>query len=193
MKGWLKEKLLLLRLKKKDPDAFGEIYDLYVSKIYRFIYFKVSSVEEAEDLTSEVFLKTWQYVSDGKEIENLNAILYKIARNIVIDFYRDRAKKEILEEELLVKAEVEVKKGELEKLQMNLDLKDIEESLRELKDEYREIIVLRFIEELSISEIALILEKSKGAVRVLIFRALETLKEVLENKESSVAKALKDK
>jgi RNA polymerase sigma-70 factor (ECF subfamily) len=181
MKGWLKEKLLLLRLSKKDPDAFGEIYDLYVSKIYRFIYFKVSSVEEAEDLTSEVFLKTWQYVSDGKEIENLNAMLYKIARNIVIDFYRDRAKKEILEEELLVKAEV--KKDELKKLQINLDLKDIEESLRELKDEYREIIILRFIEELSISEIALILEKSKGAVRVLIFRALETLKEVLERKE----------
>lgn len=181
MKNWLKEKLLLLRLKKKDPEAFGEIYDLYVSKIYRFIYFKVSSIEEAEDLTSEVFLKTWQYVSDGKEIENLNAILYKIARNIVIDFYRDRTKKEVLEEELLVKAAV--KDDELEKLQINLDMKDIEKSLRELKDEYREIIILRFIEELSISEIAEILEKSKGAVRVLIFRALETLKEVLEEKE----------
>jgi len=181
MKNWFKEKMLLLRARKKDPEAFGEIYDLYVSKIYRFIYFKVSSIEEAEDLTSEVFLRTWQYLNEGREIESLNAFLYKIARNIVVDFYREKAKREILKEEFFEKERE--RKDELKGLQISLDLKDIEIGLRELKDEYREVIILRFIEELSINEIAQILEKSKGAVRVLIFRALETLKKVLESRD----------
>ncbi len=178
MKNWLKEKLILLRLKNKDPEAFGEIYDLYVSRIYRFIYFKVSSVEEAEDLTSEVFLKTWQYINEGKEIENLNALLYRVARNAVIDFYRDRAKREIIKEEAA--EQTPVTDQELQKLQISLDFKNIEKSLRGLKDEYREVIILRFVEELSTSEIAKILDKSKGAVRILVYRALNTLKELLE-------------
>ena len=58
------EKLLLIRLQKKDPEAFAQIYDLYVTPIYRFIYFKVSSKQDAEDLTSEVFLKIWQYIAE---------------------------------------------------------------------------------------------------------------------------------
>lgn len=184
MQNWLKEKILLTRLKKKDPDAFSEIYDLYVSKIYRFIYFKVSSVEEAEDLTSEVFLKTWQYINEGKgEIKHIGALLYRIARNIVIDYYRERAQKEKMNDELT--DDLEIASDELRKLNVNLEMENIEKNLRKLKDEYREVIMLRFIEELSISEIAQVLEKSKGAVRVLIFRALETLKEILnqENKK----------
>jgi RNA polymerase sigma-70 factor (ECF subfamily) len=181
MRNWLKEKIIQNQLQKKDPDAFSEIYDLYVSKIYRFIYFKVSSVEEAEDLTSEVFLKTWQYINEGKgEIKHIGALLYRIARNIVIDYYRERAQKEKMNDELT--DDLEIASDEFDKMQISLEMENIEKNLRELKDEYREVIILRFIEELSISEIAQILEKSKGAVRVLIFRSLETLKEILNEK-----------
>src|SRR3989338_5724102 len=89
----IQEKLLLLKVRKKDPDAFGQIYDLYVTSIYRFIYFKVANRADAEDLTSEVFLKIWQYLIDCEdEIDNLRALIYKFARNLVIDFYRERAK-----------------------------------------------------------------------------------------------------
>src|SRR3989344_6220434 len=86
------EKLLLIRLQKKDPEAFAQIYDLYVTPVYRFIYFKVSSKQDAEDITSEVFLKIWQFVTESEdEIENLRALIYRVARNLVIDLYRRKA------------------------------------------------------------------------------------------------------
>ena len=95
----IQDKILLIRLKKRDPEAFARVYDMYVTPIYRFIYFKVSRRQDAEDLTSEVFMKVWKYVATTDEdIENLRALLYRSARNIVIDFYRSNAKREITQD-----------------------------------------------------------------------------------------------
>ena len=91
-KGFLKQRILINQLKAKDTEAFSQFYDSYVSKIYRFIFFKVSSEVEAQDLTSEVFLKTWQYLNSGEEINDLNAWVYRLARNTVIDWYRRQNK-----------------------------------------------------------------------------------------------------
>jgi len=175
------EKLLLLRLKKKDPEAFAQIYDLYVTPIYRFIYFKVATRQDAEDLTSEVFLKVWQYVTETEEkIENLRALLYKSARNLVIDFYRQNAKKGFLQDqEVLLNIEDSHQQSFLSKIETEFEMKNIEDILRLMKDEYREIIILRFIEELSIGEIARILDKSKGSIRVTLHRALKVCRELL--------------
>ena len=89
------EKILLLKIRtRKDSSAYGEIYDKYIEAIYRFVYFKLGNREEAEDVASEVFLKAWQYLTDSnkREIRNIRALLYSIARNAVIDCYRQRAK-----------------------------------------------------------------------------------------------------
>lgn len=180
------EKLLLLRLKKKDPEAFAKVYDLYITPIYRFIYFKVSTHHDAEDLTSEVFLKTWQYITDNDDpIENLKALLYKTARNLVIDFYRQKAQKEFVrEEEILINIEDSRQQNLLAQIETAAQMRNIEVVLRKMKDEYREIIILRFIEELSTKEIAKILDKSKGAVRVLIHRALKVARDLLHEDET---------
>ena len=177
------EKLLLLRLKKKDPDAFAQIYDLYVKPIYRFIYFKVANEHDAEDLTSEVFLKTWQYITETEEnILNLRALLYSLARNIVIDFYRQRAKREIInDEEVLLKIEDTRQQQFLALLETKFEMRAIEGVLIKMKDEYREVLIMRFIDELSISEIATILDKSRGAVRILLHRALKIVRQSLPN------------
>ena len=176
------EKLLLLRLRRKDPEAFAQIYDLYVTPIYRFIYFKVATRQDAEDLTSEVFLKVWQYISETDEIiENLRALLYKIARNLVIDSYRQKAKKGLTQySEVLDNIEDKRQQSLLNQIETEFEMKNIELVLRKMKDEYREVIILRFIEELSISEIAKILDKSKGSVRVLLHRALKVTRELLD-------------
>jgi len=180
-----KEKILLLRLKKKDPDAFAQIYDLYVTPIYRFIYFKVSTHQDAEDLTSEVFLRTWNYiVENDEEIFNLRALLYRTARNLVIDLYRKRARVDLVrEEEVLLNIEDDRQQSLLSEIETRSDMKNIEMFLRKMKDEYREIIILRFIEEFSIDEISKILDKSKGAVRVLIHRALNVLRDLIQKNE----------
>lgn len=182
--GKFKNKITLIKLNLKDEKAFAEVYDLYVEKIYRFIFFKVSNVRDAEDLTSEVFLKAWQYIKEGKNIKSVNAFLYAIARNKVIDHYRKNSKFKT----------VDLENDGIEKIKSNeahpndgLDKKiamdNINKFLNELKMEYKEALLLKYTDDFSIDEIAQILGKTKGNVRVLIHRALEALKEIMNGEE----------
>ncbi len=177
------EKLLLVRLRKKDPEAFAQIYDKYVEPLYRYIYFKVASQQDAEDLTSEVFIKMYNYIAEQQNrVNNLRALLYQIARNLVIDFYRKKAKADVVrEEEVLLNIKDDRQQSFFKTVEIASEIEQVENSLRKIKDEYREIIILKYIEELSIKEIADILNKSQGAVRVLIHRALKVARDVLQN------------
>lgn len=182
--GGLNDKILYLQLQDKDKEAFIKAYDLYLDSIYRFIFFKVGNKEEAEDLTSAVFLKAWDYIQTNKlkEFKTLKALLYKIARNTVIDHYRkNNQKQEIGLDDIDVADErINLSKA----LDLKNDYQLIEKKLSELKDEYREVIIFRYINELSISEIAKILDKSQGNVRVLIFRAMNALKNISSPEEN---------
>jgi len=181
-----KEKILFSRLKNKDKEAFVRAYDLYVDNIYRFIYFKVGNKEEAQDLSSVVFLKAWNHIQTNslKDFKTLESFLYKIARNAIIDHYRENCKINI--------TSIDNENNEVDVIDETQDLAKttetafefslVEKKLVGLKDEYREIIILRFIEELSISEIAKILSKSKGNIRILTYRALKALRELMEQK-----------
>lgn len=180
--GKVEEKLLLYRAKKNDREAFIKAYDLYIDQLYRFVYFKVGSKEEAEDLCSAVFLKTWNYIleNDLKNEKTLKALLYKVARNSIIDHYRKNKSRQSVSLDGGNEPEVVDEKQDLKRsMELKTDLAALEKRLPELKDEYREIIILRFVNELSIKEIAEVLDKSKGNVRVLIFRALNALRELV--------------
>jgi RNA polymerase sigma-70 factor (ECF subfamily) len=187
MSHTLQEKVLLFQVRvRKDPDAFAKIYDLYATRIHRFVYFKVSSEEEAQDITADVFLKAWQYLLDeqGKEVRHLSALLYSIARNKVIDLYRSRALRDTLPlsddaEDLIADERMDQSKTEA-----RLDSEMLEKHLRSLKDEYREVLVLKYLDELNTSEIAKILGKQAGNVRVLLHRATEALRDIVAKKES---------
>jgi RNA polymerase sigma-70 factor (ECF subfamily) len=186
MRRPLQEKILLYQVRvKKDPDAFAKIYDLYARRIYRFVYFKVSLEDEAQDITSDVFLKAWQYLLDekGKEVRHLSALLYSIAKNRVIDLYRSRAAatttplseeaEEILPDDRHMQ----------EKAEALIDVQMIEKHLRSMKDEYREVLIMKYLDELSTEEIAKALEKNPGNVRVLLHRAMIALREVINAQE----------
>ncbi|MDO8592345.1 MAG: RNA polymerase sigma factor [bacterium] len=182
--GKIEEKLLLYKIKRNDKQAFVRAYDLYVDQLYRFIYFKVGSREEAEDLCSAVFLKTWNYIlaNSLKDEKTLKALIYKIARNLIIDHYRKNSARETVSLDHGNGVEViDEKQNAGRDMEMKIDLLVLETKLPELKDEYREVIILRFVNELSIGEIADILDKSKGNVRVLVYRALNALRELVNN------------
>jgi len=182
MRNKLKEKLLLYKIKaKRDPEAFGEIYDTYATKIYRFIYFKVASEQEAEDLSSEVFLKAWNYLTGEKPVKSIGALLYTIARNHVIDHYRQK-KFEVELQEAAFKPMID--EDSLSELEKQADLARVYQALSKLKDEYREIVVMRYLDELSIPEIASIVDKSLNNVRVLSHRAINALREILEKEDN---------
>lgn len=182
----LKEQYLFLKLRAtRDREVYGKLYDIYIDQIYRFIYFKVPRKEEAEDLTGEVFLKTWQYINEmgAEAIDNLRAFLYQTARNTVIDFYRTNGHKEFLslpeenvDEEKFSGGVADPKQDLVEKVELASDLLGVKKALEKIRDEYREIIILRFVEEMSVKETAEILGKSEGAIRVLLHRAVAALK-----------------
>lgn len=178
---------ILSRLRKKDKEAFIKAYDLYVDHIYRFIYFKVSNKEDAQDLVSAVFLKTWNYIQREslKDVKTLRALLYKVSRTSIIDHYRKNSQHNNIriddqENEIDI---ADDRQNIAEKTEIIFDFRIIENKLKELKDEYREVIILRFIDELSIDEIAEIVGKTKGNVRVLLYRSLKALKELIGDKK----------
>jgi len=176
-KDSLKQKYLVYKVRQsKDAEAYGNLYDFYVERIYRFIFFKVNSQEIAEDLTSEVFLKTWEYINKtDKKINNLNALFYKVARNSVIDHYRSKKIESYDSDEDLME-KIEEKRNFADEVETKLEMESLQKHLTKLKDIYREVLILRFVEEFSISEIAELMEKSSGNVRVLLHRATEALK-----------------
>ncbi len=183
----LQEKIFIARLHAHDSDAFAEVYDYYLDRIYRFIFFRVAIQEEAQDLTSEVFLKTWKYIYEKRgKIDNLNAFLYQTARNLIVDQYRDKDKLKMAEydENTLNEVIDERQMKIFSQIDINEEFQNIEEIVKDLKDEYREIIILKFIEELSDSEISKIINKSRGNVRVLAHRALEKIREKIESQKN---------
>jgi RNA polymerase sigma-70 factor (ECF subfamily) len=187
--GKIQQKILLLKVQNLDEKAFSAIYDLYINKIYRYIYFKVPNELDAEDLTSNVFLKMWHYLNSAgaREISNLNAFLYKIAHNLVIDYYRAK-NEDILNIEAEILAQIQDKNNDLgQKIAINSDLEQILKALPGLKKEYREIILLKYVEELSTKEIAEVLAKKRGAVRILLHRALNTLKKIINEQNNSIS------
>jgi len=175
---------LVLKIQNGDKEAFGEIYDIYVDKIYRFILFKVSSHQQAEDLTSEVFLKFLEKIEKNKavnekiEIKNLLAFLFQIARNLVIDFYRKKEHSVVSLDDFPFDI-VDKKNNLVDQINLKDDLFTLQMAFKKIKESYREIIVLYYLEEFSISEIAKILDKKEGTIRVLIYRALKALKREL--------------
>lgn len=174
-KGSLQEKIAFLKLKSGDSDAFSFFYDQYVNRIYRFVFIKVSNKQVAEDLTQEIFMKVWQHLVDKKDIQNFQAFIFKVARNSIIDHYR-RAYRQELPLEYVDESQHEVIDEKIEHLDKLLDSENLLKLLKELKPEYQEVLLLRYVEDLSIDDIAGILQKDKNNVRVLIHRALAKLK-----------------
>ena len=159
---------------------FEEIYDKYVEKIYRFVYLKVNSQEIAEDLCSEIFTRGWESFKQNKcDIKNIQAFLYQIARNLIVDHYREKAKVRLVSVEMApVIADNGI--GLEEQTMLKSDFSMVQSALAGLKDEYREAITLYYLNELSVPEMAKILGKSEEAVRVQIHRALEALRGVIK-------------
>ncbi len=178
-------------VKQINEQKFLEFYDEYVGKIYRYIFFRVGSEELAEDLTSDVFLRSWQYLNQTegpnpgtKKLDNPRAFFYQVARNLIADFHRQKNKSPISLEEIADKIVTDKNDDPAEQTIRSLDMETVKNALVCLNGDYQEIIIWRYLEEMEIKEIAEILNKSEGAVRVVLFRALNSLKNVLDSAEN---------
>lgn len=156
--------------------VFERIYQAFSSGIFRFIYFKVSDVELAKDLTAETFIRFWKTLLKNKTIVNEKAFLYFVAKGLVVDYYRSKKHKNTISlttvDERLLGTIDTVENTLIQKQQVD----EIYVKLQTIKQEYQDILLLHYIEDLRIKEIAYILKKKEGTIRVLLHRALQALK-----------------
>jgi RNA polymerase sigma-70 factor (ECF subfamily) len=169
------DELTLVRLSQQgDQEMFARLYEAYMERIYRYVYFRVADDKLAEDITSQVFLKVWEKLDTYQAGQSpFMAWLYRIAHNAVIDYYRTKKVAISLEEanpvELSHADEVD------EKLDMQIQSEELREALRELTHEQQQVLLLKFVGGMSTTEIAQQLGKQQGAVRALQMRGLQGL------------------
>ncbi len=158
-----------------DAEAFGQLYDIYVSTVYRFLYYRVGSRQLAEDLTSETFMRamkavgrfTWQ----GKDF---GAWLTTIARNLIADHYKSARSRMELTVDLVPERGPAAESSETEALaQLGDDA--LHQAISELSAEQRDCIVMRFLSGMTIAQTAAALDRSEGAIKQLQLRALRNL------------------
>ncbi|MDO8504655.1 MAG: sigma-70 family RNA polymerase sigma factor [Candidatus Liptonbacteria bacterium] len=160
-----------------NSSAFGALYDHYQPQIYRFVCLKVGRREEAEDLTHEVFRHAWISVGRYKHRGHpFSSWLYQIARNQVVDHYRSRRETSSLE---AIDPESLSENTGMEEAERNLEVGRAMVAIKKLKPEYQDVLIFRFVEDMSTREVAGLLGKSEGAVKLLQHRALKVLREAL--------------
>lgn len=153
-------------------------YNEFVDQIFRFVYFKVSNKEIAQDLTQDSFLSVLEYLQkEGQEeVKNIRSFIFRTARNKVIDYYRKKGRVIYSDEAVLA----EEKNFIRDDIAIKQDAKMLIEKLALLGEDDKEILTMRYVEDLGIKEIAQIVGKSQVAARVQIFRAIKKLRKIIE-------------
>lgn len=172
---------LVKNVQNGDQDSFAKVYDYLVDPLYKYIFYRVSSAQDAEDLLETVFLKIWENINHYKlQKSSFVAWAFRIAHNLVVDHYRV-SKDKFTDELSLNLPDVNRQHNPIKVTQNALDQKILKVALSKLKKKYRDIIVYKFINEFSNQEISKILDRSEGNLRILQFRALKALKKELED------------
>ena len=162
-----------------DRHAFGEFYELHLNEIYRYVLFRVNDQNEAEDLTAKVFLEAWESLTGVRrkqQIDNIRAWIYRIAHNKVIDFHRTKKPQESIDDNSTKKLQGVWLESELDDL---FTSRELAEGVRQLPANYQEVIILRFINQMSHAEVAEIMNITESHVRVLQYRALQQMREII--------------
>lgn len=170
----------LVQAAKEDKEAFGEIYERYLTKIYNYIYYRTGNRQDAEDLTAKVFYRALshidRYVDKGVPFQ---AWLYRIAHNLVANFHRDKGRRKIIPLDdyvaFTLKSDAPDRQAESsEQQEMLMD------SIRRLPAERQQLIILKFIEQKSNAEIGDIMGRTEGAIKSLYHRTLLSLRDEMQ-------------
>ena len=161
-------------------EQFGQIYDQYIDKIYRFVYLKVNSQEIAEDITSKVFIRGWEAFQNPKEeIKNPGAFLYQIARNAVVDHYREKGRTNVISADASPEI-ADPGTDAQDKAVLSADINIIKKGIQKLEKEHQDIIIWHYLEDMPIANIAKLLDRPAGTVRVMLHRGLKDLQDIIK-------------
>lgn len=170
----------LARRAAYDPEAFGELFDRYALKIYRYTYSRVRHHESAEDITSQVFHDAFENISQYRPVAPFSAWLFTIARRRIADFFRKSNPVTALTEEL-----PQDRPEILDQLGAQEEHQRLAGQLEALDEDERELLRLRFAAEMPYKDIAALVNKKSGAVKIAIYRILDRLKANMEKTDVS--------
>jgi len=170
----------LIARAKTDKEAFGELYEVYVDRIYNYVYYRTGNVEDAEDLTARIFFKAMQHISNYHDRGvPFSAWLYRIAHNLVANWHRDRSRRKLISLDDIVQWQAPEKGPEFV-TQLMEDKDALLAAIRRLTADRQELLILKFVERLSNAEIGDIMGRSEGAIKSLYHRTLLSLRDDLQ-------------
>lgn len=174
----------LIERAKRDPDAFGVLYERYVDRIYNYVFYRVGDSYEAEDLTARVFYRALAHIQEYHQRGlPFAAWLYRIAHNLVANWHRDRSRRRDLRLDDVIGI-AEKSDGPERIAERNEDAQTLLDAIRQIPAERQELLILKFVQELSNTEIGRILGRSEGAVKSLYHRTLIELRDELSRKKN---------
>lgn len=174
---------LLERARRRDPAALDRLYQLYVDKVYRYIWYRVEDQATAEDLAMDVFVRLAEHIGKFRapkqnQVAAFSAWLFRIAGNCVIDYRRRKGRGEKAMEKMAssVLEDEESFEGQLERIAMRSHVRS---ALEMLTREQRQVLYYRFAADLTSSQTAVVMKKSETAIKALQHRALASLRRLL--------------
>jgi RNA polymerase sigma-70 factor (ECF subfamily) len=170
----------LIRAAQGDPDAFGVLYERYVTRIYNYIFYRTGHPFDAEDLTARVFMRAINHIGTYRNMGvPFSAWLYRIAHNLVANWHRDNSRRQEVALEDARDIHEKTDPPEIS-LMRNEEFEKLIAILRDLSADRQQLIILKFVEGLSNAEIGVIMGRSEGAVKSLYHRTLLGLRDDLE-------------
>lgn len=168
-----------------DAESFGLLYDKYIDKVYRHLYYRIGNAAEAEDLAAQVFLKAWNAMGRYRQMGRPFGVwLLSIGHNLLIDYYRSRKENAALDDVIIPAGDTADPVILAEKSFASAALR---QAINKLKKDQQAVVVMRYIDGLEYGEIAQALNKSEGAVRVILHRSLLALRGIMGSEAGSLA------
>ncbi len=179
-------------IKGNHEERFLKAFEEYNDALFRHAFLRISDRERAVDIVHDTYTKVWSYVRNGHEVESFRPFLYKVLNNLIIDEYR-KTKEASLDALFEIDGVDEgsfedLTSNNVESLAATLDGKQAFALLEELPDTYREVLILRFVDELGPKEISNLIEESENVVSVRLHRGLRLLRERIEAREKEIEK-----
>jgi RNA polymerase sigma-70 factor, ECF subfamily len=167
--------------KAGDKDAFGELYERYVEKIYNYIYYRTGNHHDAEDISARVFFRAMAHIESYTERGvPFQAWLYRIAHNLVANWHRDRGRRKIIPLDEFIAASLKSESPDRQ-AEDNEEREALLNAIRRLPEERQQLLVLKFVEHLSNAEIGDIMGRTEGAIKSLYHRTLIALRDELQS------------
>lgn len=165
-----------------DRELINDWYRTYGHAIFKYILHMINDYQQAEDLLQDVFIRVFNYLESGKVIDYPKTFLYRTAHNITVDFIRKNAPIKLVKD-IVFKKRADKQPTVEEQLLINEQFKELYQKVMTLKYQYRQVIILRKMEQLSVKETAAILNWSEGKVRTTLSRAMKVLAKKLNGGE----------